>query len=86
MTAADLRATFRPKSRYVPARRACVCVENTHNGAGGVVTPLDELKAIRAAAAEQGLPVAHGRGATLERERRYRCSVCSRRLPPKQTR
>src|SRR4051794_972321 len=63
MTAADLRRTFRPRSRYVPAP-SLVCVENTHNGAGGVVTPLDELKAIRAAAAEEGLPV-HMDGARL---------------------
>jgi threonine aldolase len=63
MTAADLRATFRPRSKYVPAP-SLVCVENTHNGAGGVVTPLHELEAIRAAAAEQGLPV-HMDGARL---------------------
>lgn len=63
MTAADLRAAFRPRSRYLPAP-SLVCVENTHNGAGGVITPLDELKAIRAAAAEQGLPV-HMDGARL---------------------
>ena len=35
MTAEDLRAAFRPPSRYVPAP-SLVCVENTHNGAGGV--------------------------------------------------
>lgn len=63
MSAADLRAAFRPKSRYVPAA-SLVCVENTHNGAGGVVTTLDELRAIRAAADEQGLPV-HMDGARL---------------------
>ena len=63
MTAADLRAAFRPRSRYVPAP-SLVCVENTHNGAGGVITPVDELRAIRAAAAEQGLPV-HMDGARL---------------------
>ncbi len=63
MTATDLRRTFRPRSRYVPAP-SLVCVENTHNGAGGVVTPLEELEAIRAAAAERGLPV-HMDGARL---------------------
>jgi threonine aldolase len=63
MTAADLRATFRPKSKYFPAA-SLVCVENTHNGAGGVVTPISELRAIREAAAEQGLPV-HMDGARL---------------------
>lgn len=63
MSAADLRRTFRPRSRYVPAP-SLVCVENTHNSAGGVVYPLDELKAIREAGAEQGLPV-HMDGARL---------------------
>jgi threonine aldolase len=63
MKADELRATFRPRSKYVPAP-SLVCVENTHNGAGGVVYALDELKAIRAAAAEQGLPV-HMDGARL---------------------
>src|SRR5262249_26942808 len=41
-----------------------VCVENTHNGAGGVITSLDELKAIRDVAAERKLPV-HMDGARL---------------------
>jgi threonine aldolase len=63
MSAADLRAAFRPKSRYYPAA-SLVCVENTHNGAGGVITPVDELRAIREAASEQGLPV-HMDGARL---------------------
>ena len=38
MTAADLRAALRPVSRYFPAA-SLVCVENTHNGAGGKITP-----------------------------------------------
>lgn len=63
MSAEDLRATFRPKSKYFPAA-SLVCVENTHNGAGGVVTRIPELRAIREAAAEQGLPV-HMDGARL---------------------
>ncbi|HEX4684937.1 MAG TPA: GntG family PLP-dependent aldolase, partial [Gemmatimonadaceae bacterium] len=63
MSAADLRAAFRPKSRYYPAA-SLVCVENTHNGAGGVITPIDELRAIREVAAEQGVPV-HMDGARL---------------------
>ncbi len=63
MNAGDLRAALRPVSRYYPAA-SLVCVENTHNGAGGVISPLDELDAIRAVAAEQGLPV-HMDGARL---------------------
>lgn len=63
MTADDLRAAFRPNSRYFPAP-SLVCVENTHNGAGGVISALDEMRAIRAVAAERGLPV-HLDGARL---------------------
>jgi threonine aldolase len=63
MSAADLRAAFRPKSRYYPAA-SLVCVENTHNGAGGVITSVDELRAIRAVATEHGIPV-HMDGARL---------------------
>jgi threonine aldolase len=63
MTADDLRATLRPKSKYFPAA-SLVCVENTHNGAGGVVTRIPELRAIRDVASEAGLPV-HMDGARL---------------------
>jgi threonine aldolase len=63
MTAADLRRALRPISRYYPAP-SLVCVENTHNGAGGRITSLAELKAIRAVAQERGLPV-HMDGARL---------------------
>ena len=63
MSADDLRCAFRPRSRYYPAP-SLVCVENTHNGAGGRVSSLEELGAIRTAAAEQGLPV-HLDGARL---------------------
>ena len=63
MSADDLRATLRPVSRYYPAA-SLVCVENTHNGAGGVITCMNELRAIRAVADERGLPV-HMDGARL---------------------
>jgi threonine aldolase len=63
MTAADVRRTLRPVSRYFPAP-SLVCVENTHNGAGGKITSLAELQAIRGVAAERGLPV-HMDGARL---------------------
>jgi threonine aldolase len=63
MSADDLRATLRPVSRYYPAA-SLVCLENTHNGAGGVVTCMAELRAIQAIAAERGLPV-HIDGARL---------------------
>jgi threonine aldolase len=63
MDAAALRRTIRPSSPHAP-RATLVCVENTHNGAGGVVTPLAELRAIREVAREHGLPV-HMDGARL---------------------
>jgi threonine aldolase len=63
MTADDLRAALRPVSRYFPAA-SLVCIENTHNGAGGKITPTDELAAIRAVAQERGLPV-HMDGARI---------------------
>jgi len=58
-----LRAHIRPPSPHAP-QASLVCVENTHNGAGGKVTPLTELQAIREAATEFRLPV-HMDGARL---------------------
>src|SRR5207253_7834274 len=43
---------------------ALVCVETTHNSAGGAVVPLASLAAVRAATAEHGVPV-HIDGARL---------------------
>lgn len=63
MDAAALRAAIRPSSRMVPAASA-VCIENTHNGAGGRITPLTELQALAAVAREHGLGV-HLDGARL---------------------
>jgi len=63
MSADDVRRSFRPDSRYYPAP-SLVCVENTHNGAGGVVTDVAELREIRKVAAEHGVPL-HMDGARL---------------------
>jgi threonine aldolase len=63
MDADALQATIRPRSPHAP-RASLVCVENTHNGAGGVITPLPALRAIRDVAARHGLPV-HMDGARL---------------------
>ena len=63
MNAEDLRRAIRPPSKHDP-RISVVCVENTHNGAGGKVTTLDELRAIHSVASEHGLPV-HLDGARL---------------------
>lgn len=63
MTAADLEAHVRTPTADAP-EASLVCVENTHNGAGGVITPLEELRAIRAVADRLRLPF-HLDGARL---------------------
>ncbi len=63
MNADDLVRTIRPASIHAPAA-SLVCFENTHNGAGGKVTSLAELRALREVADEHGLPV-HMDGARL---------------------
>ena len=63
MDAEDVRAAVRLPSPHVP-RASLVCVENTHNGAGGKVTPVAELRAIRRTAGEHALPV-HMDGARM---------------------
>jgi threonine aldolase len=62
-SAADLERTLRPASPHAPIA-TLVCVENTHNGAGGKVSTLRELEAIRTVADRNGLPV-HMDGARL---------------------
>jgi threonine aldolase len=62
-SAADLERTLRPASIHAPSP-SLVCVENTHNGAGGAVATLAELLAIRAVAEANALPV-HMDGARL---------------------
>lgn len=61
--AADLLRGMRAPSRYAP-RATLLCMENTHNGAGGAVTPLAELQALGDAARAVGLKV-HMDGARL---------------------
>lgn len=61
--APDLRAHLRTPSIHAP-EPSLVCLENTHNGAGGAVTSVEELQAIQAVAREHGLPV-HLDGARL---------------------
>jgi threonine aldolase len=61
--AAALRDAMRPPSPHAP-RASLLCLENTHNGAGGKVTPLAELRELRDVAREQDLPV-HLDGARL---------------------
>jgi len=63
MRAADLEAAIRHPSVHAP-ETSLVCLENTHNGAGGVVTPLPELQALARLAHTRGWPV-HLDGARL---------------------
>ncbi len=56
ITLDTLRAAVRPPS--VDATRASLlCLENTHNGAGGMVTPIDELRAIAAEGRALGVTI-----------------------------
>ena len=63
MDANALAGTIRPSSPHVP-RASLVCLENTHNGAGGRVTPLAAMRAITSVARANTLPV-HLDGARL---------------------
>ena len=63
ISAADVRRTVRPASRYSP-RPSLLSVENTHNGAGGAITSLAELREIGNVAREVGIPL-HLDGARL---------------------
>ncbi len=63
MDAESLRAAIRPYTPYTLSA-SLVCIENTHNGAGGVITPLAEMRAIRDVAREHSLGI-HLDGARL---------------------
>lgn len=63
MDAAALRAAIRPRSPFTLSA-TLVCLENTHNGAGGKVIPLAEMRALSSVAREHGLHV-HLDGARL---------------------
>ena len=63
MSADDLQRVVRPPSKH-DAVVSVIGVENTHNSSGGKVVPVAELRAIRAFADSQGIPV-HMDGARL---------------------
>jgi threonine aldolase len=63
LTAALFEAALRPASPHVP-RAGGLAVEDTHNAAGGTVTPVATLREIRALADRRGLPL-HIDGARL---------------------
>lgn len=64
LTADHVRAGIRPPGNRYQPRTSLICVENTHNGAGGKILPLETLRAIRDVADQHGLPV-HMDGARL---------------------
>ena len=62
-TPEQLAAVLTPGNQYVPPTRL-VCLEQTHNFAGGTVWPLDRYEAVAALARQQGVAV-HTDGARL---------------------
>jgi threonine aldolase len=52
----DVRAALRPDDPYQP-RSVLLAIENTHNAQGGIVWPLDRVRAVASVAREGGLPV-----------------------------
>jgi threonine aldolase len=64
LTADHVRAAIRPAGNRYQPRTSLICVENTHNGAGGRITPLETLREIRAVADDHSIPV-HMDGARL---------------------
>ncbi len=56
ITAAQVQAAIRPHLYYL-AHTGLVCLENTHNAAGGRIFPLDIAREILAVVHAQGIPV-----------------------------
>lgn len=63
MAAAEVEEAMRPDFIHCP-KTALVCLEQTHNVAGGVVVPMEEISSISRVAREHGVPV-HLDGARL---------------------
>lgn len=63
MDASGLARSFRPFDPFLP-RASLVCLENTHNSAGGMVTPVAGIRAMYDVARERGCRV-HLDGARL---------------------
>jgi len=64
LTADAVRAAIRPSSNPYQPETSLICVENTHNAAGGRVVPLAALQGVAEVAREHGIPV-HMDGARL---------------------
>jgi threonine aldolase len=56
LSAADVAAAIRPQADWFPRTRVLE-IENTHNGAGGSVWPLERVRDVARVAAAQGLSV-----------------------------
>lgn len=64
MPVADLESWVRPEAVYYLPRTSLVCLENTHNFAGGTVLPRPAIEEVLVVARRKGLPV-HVDGARL---------------------
>jgi threonine aldolase len=63
LTADQIRPAVRPDDIHIPPTRL-ICLENTHNRAGGVVYPIEEIRRINTLAGEKGIRM-HLDGARL---------------------
>ncbi len=63
LTAEQIEAAIRPRDVHQPPT-ALICLENTHNRAGGTIYPLEEIQKIAALARERGIRM-HLDGARL---------------------
>jgi len=64
MSAEQVREAIRPADDPHQPPTAVICVEDTHNQAGGVVWPLESLRAVQAVADEHGIAI-HMDGARI---------------------
>ena len=51
---AQVKRAIRPKAYYMPRTRL-ICLENTHNRAGGTIIPIDLIKEMNALAKDEGI-------------------------------
>lgn len=56
MSIDDIHNAIRPKDIHMP-ETGLICIENTHNMAGGIVAPLEYLKELSALAKEHHIPI-----------------------------
>ena len=63
LTVEAIEAAIRPVEEHYP-QTSLICLENTHNRAGGTIYPLDEIRRIREVADVHGVPM-HLDGARL---------------------